>query len=309
MKIILVGPGALGGLLASLLTEAGGDVWLLDHRPERADFVNRRGFTVEDARGERRVHVRVTVQPDQTADADLILICVKAYQTEGALFNVVPYLSAKSRILTLQNGLGNLEVLAGLCGPDRVWAGVTAQGATELGLGHIRHAGSGDTAFGSAFGSPDEKRLSEVADLFTAAGIPSRVESDVQSLIWSKLIVNIGINPLTAVTRLRNGQLLEYPGSAKVMEQLVKEAVDVARTSGIRLLYPDPLERVREVARVTSGNLSSMLQDILAKRRTEIDYINGAIVKEGDRVGIATPVNETMAGLVKTIESSYGVSV
>jgi len=307
--MVIIGPGALGGLIACLLTEAGVDVWLLDHRSERAEFINRRGFMLEDAHGERRVRVKVTVRPDLTAEAELILVCVKAYQTEAALLKVAPYLSAEARVLTLQNGLGNLEALAKACGAGRVWAGVTAQGATELGLGHIRHAGSGDTVFGAAFGSADEKRLAEAAELFTAAGLNSRVETDVQALIWSKLIVNIGINPLTAVTRLRNGQLLEYPGSVGVMEQLVKEAVDVARSSGIRLLYPDPLERVREVARVTSGNISSMLQDVLAKRRTEIDYINGAIVKEGAKVGLATPVNESMAGLVRTIEASYGVSV
>ena len=180
---------------------------------------------------------------------------------KGRYAKVAPHLAPGARILTLQNGLGNIEALAEACGPERVWAGTTAQGATELGLGQLRHAGAGDTAFGSAFSDQDEQLLAKANALFNAAGITSRVEKDVKALVWSKLIVNIGINPLTAVTRLRNGQLLEYPGSAGIMEQLVKEAVDVAQISGINLLYPNPLERVREVAKGTSTNLSSMLQD------------------------------------------------
>ena len=309
MKIVVVGPGALGCLFTAALAESGQQVLLLDHRPHRADFINRRGITVEDGGVERRVHAAVTASPEEASGADLVLICVKAYQTEAAIAPLAPHLGPKSRVLTLQNGLGNVEALARVLGPERVWGGVTAQGATELGLGQIRHGGKGDTMFGALAGDAEAGRLQEACDAFNSAGLPTRIEPGVESLIWSKLIVNVGINPLTALTRLRNGQLLEYSGTNKLMEDLVAEAVAVAEAVGVTLLYPDPLARVREVARVTAANVASMLQDVMAKRRTEIGHINGAIEAKGRELGIPTPANAAVAALIETIEASYGQGV
>jgi len=309
MRIVVVGPGALGCLLTTLLAEAGQDVLLMDHRADRADFINRRGVTIEGLGGERRVRVKVSSSPADVFSADLVLICVKAYQTESAIHPLVSALGAEARILTLQNGLGNVEALAEACGADKVWGGVTAQGATMLGVGQIRHAGAGETVIGAVSPRGQAERLSEISDLFNQAGLPARVAEDVQSLIWSKLIVNVGINALTAVTHLRNGQLLDYPETRRVLEQAVAEAVAVVKALNIDLIYPDAEGRVKDVARATATNVASMLQDVLAKRRTEIDYINGAVAKHGREMGVPTPVNETLAGLVKTIELSYGRGV
>jgi 2-dehydropantoate 2-reductase len=167
----------------------------------------------------------------------------------------------------------------------------------------------GDTAIAPAMKGEDETRLMQAAEVLTSAGLPTRVEKDVDSLIWSKLLVNVGINPLTAITRLRNGGLLDHPGTAQIMEQAVAEAARVASAKGVKLLYADPLERVRQVARVTSENVASMLQDVLAMRPTEIEAINGAISAHGRSLGLPTPVNDTLTGLVKTIEASYGRTV
>ena len=308
MKIAVVGPGALGCLWAASLAEAGQDVVLMDYRPERAEFITRRGLVVEREGRERRTIIRVSVDPDEAARTDLVMICVKAYQTEIAVKPLRGRLKPETRVLTLQNGVGNVETLAQALGRSVVWGGITAQGATELGLGQIRHAGAGETVIG-ALAEGEESRLQETADVFNRAGLPTRVEGDVQSVIWSKLIVNVGINPLTAILHLRNGQLLEYDDSHHIMAAAVAEAVAVARAAGITLIFPDPLARVEGVARATSGNVASMLQDILAKRRTEIDFINGAISDRGRELGLPTPVNDTLTALVKTMESSYGRTV
>ena len=199
-----------------------------------------------------------------------------------------------------------MEALSEAVGSNRVWGGTTAQGATELGLGQIRHGGRGDTAIAPVKPGADADRLQETASILNAANVSTKVEADVNSLIWSKLIVNVGINPLTALTRLRNGQLLEHLGTQSIMEDAVAEAAAVAEALKVKLLYPEPLERVREVARVTAPNVASMLQDILAMRRTEIDHINGAVADHGAKLGIPTPVNQTLTDLIKTIQASYG---
>jgi len=309
MNIVVVGPGALGCLLAVFLAEAGQEVLLLDHRPDRAELINRQGLIVEGISGEHLVRVPVSVSPAEGAGAELVLVCVKAYNTASAIESLAPLLSPRTRVLTLQNGLGNVETLSAACGPERIWGGVTAQGATVLGPGHIRHAGAGETLIGAVSGAGQEDRLAAAAAVFTQAGLPTRVEPVVDSLIWSKLIINVGINPLTAITRLRNGQLLDHPGTQWVMEQAVSEALAVARAQGVKLIYPDPQARVKEVARATAGNIASMLQDVRAQRQTEIEQINGAIAALGRRLGLPTPVNETLTSLVRTIQASYGAGV
>jgi 2-dehydropantoate 2-reductase len=146
-------------------------------------------------------------------------------------------------------------------------------------------------------------------DAFKKAGFEARVTERVQDFIWGKLIVNAGINALTAITRLNNGRLIEYPGTHQILKNAVIEAVHVAREKGIRIIYDDPVKKVEDTCRLTSGNVSSMLQDILGKRRTEIDYINGAIVSEGEKLGIRATTNELLTNLVKTIEESYDKQV
>lgn len=309
MKIVIVGPGAMGCLFAALLSKSGQECRVLDHLADRAKILSENGLHVEGVSGELRVKVPVSAEPADMAQAELVLICVKSYHTREAIAALAPFLNEEARILTLQNGVGNVEALSEICGKNRVWGGITSQGATVLESGHIRHAGTGPTLIGAAAGPGQEARLNEVAEAFRLAGFPTEIEARVEPLIWSKLVINVGINPLTALTRLKNGQLLDYPGTVGLMEQSVEEALAVIRCLGIDLIYPDPLERVKTVASATAGNIASMLQDVLSQRRTEIDSINGAVVREGLRLGIPTPVNETLTHLVKTIEASYGAGV
>jgi len=290
----------MGCLFAARLKKAGHIVKLVDHSPERADHINAHGIRVEGVTGEYKVPVP-TVVGRVSEKPDVALICVKANRTRDVGEALATWLSKKTHILTLQNGIGNLEILQEALGDHTVLGGVTAQGATVLSPGHVRHAGEGETVIG-----PEGHPVGEIVSAFNRAGFDTRSVRDVNSLIWGKLIVNVGINALTAITRLKNGRLPEIEGTRRVMEEAVGEAVAVAEAKDVNLPYPDPIERVLEVCRATSGNIASMLQDILNQRITEVDFINGAIVREATALGIAAPVNRTLTSLVKAIHGSYG---
>ena len=302
MEFLIVGPGAMGCLFAARLKKAGHHVTLLDHMEERADLINKQGIKIEGILGEYTVSVP-TVTGQLSGFPDVAVVCVKANETKQAAEDIEPLIGQKAYVLTLQNGLGNVAVLQEVFGKDRVLGGVTAEGATLLGHGHVKHAGQGETKFGSDVSLGNV--LSEIVSAFNDAGFDTRSANNVNSLIWGKLIVNVGINALTAITRLKNGRLPDIEGTRLIMEHVVKEAVDVADAKCVELPYPDPLGRVVEVCRATSGNIASMLQDVLKQGTTEIAFINGAIVREGQALGIPTPVNHTLTSLIQAIQDTY----
>jgi 2-dehydropantoate 2-reductase len=304
MKIVIVGPGAMGNLFAFFLSKTGEEIWLLDKQKGRADKVNKNGLIIEGISGNHKVHVNQTANPADIGKANIIIICVKAYDTEKATEDSLSLIGEDTILLTLQNGSGNIDAISRIVGKEKVMGGTTSQGATVLGLGHIRHAGRGETTIGELDGSLSS-RVKSISNIFNSAGIDTRITDDVEGLIWSKLLINVGINALTAVLRLKNGELVEYSWAREILRMAVEEAVLVVKARGIRLTYDDPIKRVEDVCRATATNVSSMLQDILRAKKTEIDYINGAIVSEGERLEISVPVNKTLTGIVKTIEMSY----
>jgi len=302
MNFLVVGPGAMGCLFASRLKKAGHHVMIVDHKPERADFINKSGILIEGASGEERVRVPVVTgkAPEET---DVVLICVKANQTREAAEEISSWLDLQAAVLTLQNGLGNLELLDEVFGKQRVLGGVTTEGATLFGPGHAKHTGRGQTIIGPA--GPADGPVARIVSAFEDAGFDTRSADDVENLIWGKLIVNVGINALTAITKLKNGRLPAIEGARTVMKMAVGEAESVAHAKGINLPYPKPFERVLEVCHATAENKASMLQDVLGQRITEIQFINGAIVREGKKLGIPTPVNLTLTSLVSAIQETY----
>jgi 2-dehydropantoate 2-reductase len=301
MEILVVGPGAMGCLFAARLHIAGFKTILLDHNPVRAGKINEKGIMVEGVSGSYNAMVPVVTDLSGISP-DMVLVCVKSNKTRNAAENLKG-LPEKTLFATLQNGLGNVEILREILGRDRVISGVTSEGATSIDIGRIRHAGSGSTVFGPQknFGKSTE----ELVSAFNKSGFSTTSSDNVDELIWSKLIVNTGINALTAITGLKNGRLPEYEGSLSIMKEAVAEAVAVSSAKKINLAFDDPFQKVLEVCRTTAGNISSMLQDVLNKRPTEVDYINGAICKEGEKERIPTPVNRILTDLVKTIQASY----
>jgi len=210
----------------------------------------------------------------------------------------------KSTILTLQNGLGNFEILCHILGSEKVIAGTTSYGATILGPGEVRHAGVGPTAIGELDGKGTH-RVEKFSQLLNQAGIKTETTKNVIGLIWSKLLVNVGINALGVLLRVKNGALILREYAPKLQAALVEEAMKVAQGKEIALIHQDMVKEVAHICEKTRDNLNSMLQDVRKKRKTEIDFINGAIVREGEKLNIPTPVNRVMTDLIKALEESY----
>lgn len=306
MKIVVVGPGAIGCLVSAFLSKAKEEVWLLDKNKERAETLTQKGISIEGVSGNWQARVRAVAQAKDIGVADLIIVCVKSYDTKLAIKSIEPAIGENTRILTLQNGIGNIEIIGEVASADKVIGGVTNLGATYLDTGKIRHAGKGETVIGRTDGKiPVEMR--SIRETFNKVGLSSRISRDIKGLLWSKLIINVGINALTAITRLNNGRLTEFEGTRRILTKAVSEALKVAKRKRIKLIYDDPLAKVEAVCEATATNISSMLQDVLKKKRTEIDFINGVIVRQGQELGIAVPVNAMLVDLVKTIEASYAL--
>ncbi len=303
MKTVIMGSGAMGSLFGGLLTLSGEDVWLVDIREDHIHALVSAGLTVEEGEKILTIPIHATTEVASIGKADLILFFVKAYQTEKAVSDALVLQKEDTVFLTLQNGLGNEAAISKRVDPRKVMLGVTNHGATFLGPGRIRHAGWGKTYIGELEGK-ETPRVTQIAQLFTNAGIETEVSSNIQSLVWNKLFINVGINPIAAVTGLKNGRLLDHAETLRLMETLVTEAIAVARKKGIPI-EGNPLEKVKAVAEATRENRCSMGQDIDHRRKTEIDAINGAVVREAERLGIAVPYNQMITDLIKVIEKNF----
>ncbi|RJS71325.1 MAG: 2-dehydropantoate 2-reductase [Candidatus Syntrophoarchaeum sp. WYZ-LMO15] len=295
MKIVVMGAGAIGSLFGGLLALRGEDVLLVGRR-SHVDAINSRGLKISGMT-DAIVHLRASTHPEE---GDLILFTVKSYDTEKAASSLI--INDDTIVLSLQNGLGNEEKIAEVVGREHVIGGVTSYGALFLEPGHVSHTGIGETVIGELDGSITD-RVSRLSDLLNKAGIMTSVTDSIKRKIWEKLVVNAGINAITAITGVKNGKLLEIPQLRELMRYASLEAVEVGRKQGIDLGY-DLIDRVEEVARRTAENRSSMLQDISRGKKTEIDAINGMIVRLGEEVGVDTPVNRILTLLVRGIEKS-----
>jgi len=297
----------MGCLIAAFLTKSKEEIWLLDKNKESAAKINEAGIGLESSSGFWQAKPKTTANIEDIDKADLILICVKSFNTKQAIEQIKPLLGQNTKILTLQNGMGNIEIISEIAGEERVIAGITNEGATLIDIGKIRHAGHGETIIGTINGKiPVEIRA--IREIFNKVGFETKMSRDIKSLIWSKLIINAGINALTAITRLPNGKLMEYEGTRRILRDAVTEAARIAKRKRVKLIFEDPLAKVEAVCEGTSDNLSSMLQDVLRKKRTEVDFINGVIVRLGQELGISVPTNKLLLDLIKTIESSYAYS-
>jgi len=303
MKTVIMGAGAMGSLFGGLLAFSGEEVWLVDIQKDHINAVRSKGLTIEDRGKTQTIRVNATEDVTSVGKADLVLIFVKTYQTEKAVLDALVLQKEDTVFLTLQNGLGNEEVICKQVDRSKVMLGVTNHGATLLAPAHIRHAGWGKTSIGELDGKITD-RINQMVQIFLKAGIETEVSFHVHHLVWEKLLINVGINALTALTGLKNGQLLDFPETLRLMESLVSEAVEVAQRKGIRM-EGNPIEKVKTIAEVTRENRSSMGQDFDHRRRTEIDAINGAIVREAGRLGISVPFNQAITDLVKVIEKRF----
>jgi 2-dehydropantoate 2-reductase len=293
--ILIVGTGAMASLFGARLSPYA-DVTLLGTWKEGVKTINEGGVRLVEADGTEEIFpVRAILEPLDCQGAHYALVMVKSWQTNRAANQLVECLAEDGVVVTLQNGLGNLETLTDVLGAERATLGVTTMGATLLGPGHVRAGGVGLTHIAS------HPRITPLVDLFQQAGFEVDTAEDLDTLVWGKLVINAAINPLTALLGVPNGELLEYPHALVLMAEVAEETAEVAKARGVELPFTEASAAAVEVAGRTASNRSSMLQDILRGAPTEIDAICGAIALEGESLGVPTPVNRTLWHLVRAM--------
>jgi 2-dehydropantoate 2-reductase len=303
LKIAIIGAGAMGSLFGSMLSKVS-EVSLIDINHDHVEAIRKNGLKVENMDGSSSTfNLMITNRPEELSHrVELAIIFTKSCNTRDAAYTARAILDPGGTALTLQNGIGNLEVIQDVLGPENALAGVTSHGGTFLGPGIVRHAGIGPTHIADM---PSKKTLIQnIARIFNAAGIETSLSDNVNSLIWGKLIINVGINALTAICRVPNGVIGKTSECIDIMKDAVSEAVAVADALGVTLPYDDPVAQVKKVCEATAANQASMLQDILKGARTEIGAINGAIVDKAEALEISTPVNRFLYRIIKAIEAT-----
>jgi 2-dehydropantoate 2-reductase len=297
--ILIIGTGALSTLFAARLAASGVPVTMLGTWKDGLESLQTNGARLLKADGsEINFPVRATDDPDECKGARLALVLVKAWQTERVAMRLQQCLADDGLAVTLQNGLGNREILARALGSERVALGVTTTGATLLGPGQARSGGEGSISIET------HPRLEPLEQMLNGAGFRVDIVPGAQALIWSKLVINAAINPLTALLRIPNGALLEHATTRLAMAALARETARVAWALNVRLPFADPVSAAEDVARKTATNRSSMFQDVKRGAPTEIDAICGAVVRAGREKGVHTPVNWTMWQSVRALAGS-----
>ena len=310
MRLAVAGPGALGCLLAARLAEAaaktGDNIWILDHDRKRADRIRRQGIIYEKFDNRKQYLLEACADPASVERVDVLFLCVKSYDLRSALAYWRPLLVPGTLVVFMQNGIAHLE-FSDQVGEAAPAYGCTSEGATYLGVGHIRHAGEGATYLGflRAQDPASEGLLGRTVSLLQSCGLAVSNSDTILVRLWAKLFVNVGINALTAIHDCLNGDLLSLPEAKLEMKAAVLETEKLASAKGI-VVENDPYLTTLDVCRATAANISSMRQDVIKKRRTEIDAINGAVVKEAIKFGIPTPVNASLVDRIKAIEKGYG---
>ncbi len=296
MRICVYGAGSLGSAIGGMLAEQH-DVVLIG-RAANVEAIQKGGL---ELRGVIQKKVAAEAYPsiDGLAPPDLMLITTKSYNTRAVVEACRGWTKADTKVLTLQNGLGNIETLREWLGPS-AFGGATTMGASLVSPGIVKIAGVGRTVIGADI---DRESAVCISSIFRKAGMPSSVATGIDGEIWTKTIVNASINPLTAVLRVTNGALLESRATSRLMSEICLECESVANAAGISLPVASVYRRARAVARETGPNRSSMLRDIELGRKTEIANINGHICLVGARVGVATPLNRALVAMVESLES------
>ncbi|MBI4643589.1 MAG: 2-dehydropantoate 2-reductase [Deltaproteobacteria bacterium] len=309
MKIAVIGPGAVGCLLAVSFAGAGEDVHLVDYRPERAALLRERGIRLKTPGGVSRLIPVPCWLPGEVGPCGLAIMAVKAHQTAAAARSLPLLLAPGGLALSLQNGLGNLEEMARVVGPEPLLAGITFLGVTRQEEGQILYAGQGEVIIGPPSGSTvPASEIEAVVALFRRAGFKCRSATDIQTLIWDKLMINAGINPLTALLRVPNGALPELPEAWSLAVAAAAEVQAVAKAQDLAV-SGDPEARLGRVCRATAQNRSSMLQDVMAGRPTEIESLNAQVAARGQALGVATPINDLLTRLIRALDASASLRV
>lgn len=309
IKIAIIGPGSIGCLVGSfLLRDKICEIFFLHKDEKKIKEIRKQGIIVKRLNGKIEKITSdkffITNDEKEIGKCELIIITLKSYQTKDAFKKLPTLIDKNTYLLTLQNGLGNIEIIKKVVKEEKIIAGITSQGAYSLSPGNIVHAGEGETILGS-ISKGKIGDVIKIKNLFNKVGMKTKITDNIEGAIWSKFLINIGINPVASVLDVNNGYLIENKEAEKIMEYLVKEGVEIAKKKKIKLVYPDPIKKIKEVCQLTYNNINSTLQDIRNKRKTEIDFLNGVVVKEGEKLGIDVPANWIFYNLIKFKERHY----
>ncbi|MFM2274959.1 MAG: hypothetical protein RL211_831 [Pseudomonadota bacterium] len=304
MKICILGAGALGCALGGVLTEAGNEVWLINRNADQVDAMNSRGLILRDGGVDRTVAVHAATTAQPAGVVDLVVVLVKSFHTQQAMQAATSLVGPSTLVLSLQNGLGHEDILADIVGRERVLAGKTYAGGSQLGVGHVNIGTKGkDTHIGELDGAMTE-RVQRIADVFNTAGLDTTVSNNIMGTIWDKLLINVATGAITGITGLNYGDLYKQPELEACGVAAVAEAMAVAQASGIRLSITEPSQAWHKAgAGLPYEFRTSMLQSLDKDSITEIDFVNGSVVRWGQRCGVPTPVNQTLVACMKGIES------
>ena len=298
-RVVIVGAGAVGCYFGGMLARVGVPVTLIG-RATHIDVIRRDGVFID--RSDFQDYIRVDGSTDirAVAQGTIVLLCVKTVDTETAAAAIVPHLGAGSLLISFQNGVDNVERIERASGINAIPA-VVYVAAAMSGPGRVKHSGRGDLVIGD---SGRRKDLERVAQLFETARIPCRIADDIAAELWTKLVLNCAYNAISAVTQARYGLIANNPTARQVMEELVKEVLDVARAAGIALKDRELVTAALKFGDSMANATSSTAQDLARGRPTEIDSLNGYISRRGKELGVPTPVNTTLYTLVKLLENS-----
>ena len=308
MKIAIVGCGAMGSVYAGLLGAAGHDVWAVDTWREHIDAIRSGGLRLEGASGDRTVRIHATTDAKEAGPSDLVILATKAMHVGAAAESVRKFLlKGDTPVLSIQNGLGGPDETASVVGRERVLVGVVGGfGASIRAPGHAHHNGMELVRLGELAGGKVTPRLERVAEVWRGAGFTVKVFEDIDQLVWEKLICNCAYSGPCGLSGLTVGQVMADPDLCKVSAVCAAEAFAVAKKKGIRLGFDDPIKYVREFGAKIPNAKPSVLLDLLARRGTEIEVINGAIPREAAKLGLEAPVNEAVRALVRARERQLG---
>lgn len=302
---IIGGTGAMGSIFGGRLKQAGYDVTLFDVSEGAVQRIRREGLQLTDKTGATdTIEIPATTHPAEVGPADVALVFVKCFHTESAIRMAAPFLGENTTVLSLQNGWGNAQTISELLGKERLMIGVNYVSGTVLEPGHVRQVGN-PVAWIGRWGQPADLRAWQIAEALTKAGFQTTASDNVLLDVWKKLALNVVTLPTSALPGFTADRLIAHEPMMDVMRALLRETVTVAEAEGIGLDFDERWDYIVNLLRNAVGARGSMLQDVQAKRRTEIDVINGAIAAAGRRHAIPTPVNDTMVGLMKALEAEY----
>jgi 2-dehydropantoate 2-reductase len=303
MKIGIVGSGAMGSVYGALLADAGNQLWMFDQWQAHVDAMRTYGLRCEGASGDRTVEVHATTEAVDAGPCELVIVATKVMDIEPAVTAARPMIGPDTLVLAIQNGLGNVDRLQHVLGPENLLFGIAGGFGAELrGPGHVHHNGMEAINLAELQGGLSP-RLERIADVWRQAGFTVNACADLWPVVWSKLVANVAFSAVCAVTGMRVGQVRDNEWAWGIARACVEEAVAVAAAKNIKLAYDDPVRWVSDFAGKIPNARPSMYQDLLAGRRSEIDSIQGGVVVEGEKVGVPTPTCALMVRLVKALEA------